>query len=280
LSRGPALGGMALLSLVALLATPEARAADTPPAQCESAYEGVQLLRQRGKLGAAREQAALCARDVCPEVARRDCARWSEELGREIPTVVVVARDEMDRDVPALGLLVDGAPRSELATGRAFELDPGAHVFRLERAGAPAVEQSFTVYQGERDRLLRITVPTGASVAPPRPSLPARGTVAPPSSPGPYGMTAPPPAHVRDGGSSVPAVVVGGISIAILATSAYLGLTGRQDLSNLRASCAPYCTDDQVNPVRTRLTASDWALGVGLVGAAAAVSLFVLRGSF
>jgi hypothetical protein len=78
----------------------------------------------------------------------------------------------------------------------------------------------------------------------------------------------------------VPAIVVAGLSAVALGTSAYLGLTGRQELSDLRSSCAPSCTDAQVGPVRTRLTASDVALGVGLVGAALAVYLFAIRGTF
>jgi len=255
----------AWLALLLLSVPLPARGADVPGAQCESAYEGAQLLRQRGKLLAAREQAGLCARDVCPEVARRDCARWAEELGREIPTVVVVARDEADRDVAALRLLVDGVPRSELATGRAFELDPGAHAFRVERPNAAAVEQSFTVYQGERDRLLRITVPGGVVVGTPAP-VPMRVTI--------------PPRAPAERSSALPAFVVGGLSVVVLATSAFLGLTGRQQLSDLRATCAPACTDAQVTPVRTRLVVSDVTLGVGLVGAAVAVSLFAFRGSF
>jgi hypothetical protein len=258
--------------LASLLAGPATHAADAPAApaaQCESAYEGVQLLRQRGKLVEARDQAAICSRDACPEVGRRDCARWSEELAREIPTVVVVARDEADHDVPAARLLVDGAPRTELASGRPFELDPGAHVFRVERQGAPAVEQSFTIYQGERGRLLRVTVPRAEVAIAPR---------VPPAYAVPPATTSATPASERP--SILPSAIVGGLSIAMLATSAYLGLTGRQQLSDLRSSCAPACTDDQVNPVKTRLTVSDWTLGVGVVGAAIAVSLFTLRGSF
>lgn len=244
---------------------PGAQAADPSPAQCEPAYEGAQLLRQRGKLLAARDQAAICARDACPEVARRDCARWTEELAREIPTVVVVARDESDRDASLARVLVDGVPRSEPGSGRAFELDPGAHAFRVERSGAPPVEQSFTVYQGERDRLLRILVPRMA---------PAWQPLAP-IAPVTAERASPPERH-----SALPAYVVGGLSAAVLATSAYLGLTGRQQLSDLRSSCAPACTDDQVSPVRTRLVLSDVALGVGLVGAAITVTLFALHGSF
>jgi hypothetical protein len=255
-------------ALASLLVSADLRAADAPPSQCEPAYEGVQLLRQRGKLIAAREQAAVCAREGCPDVARRDCARWTEELAREVPTVVVVARDEADRDIPGSRLLVDGVTRPELASGRAFELDPGAHTFRVERPYGPTVERPFTVYQGERDRLLRIIVPGAAGASPP--AVPIRREVPPPATS--HGST--------EGPSALPAFVVGGLSLAVLATSAFLGVTGRQQLSDLRATCAPACTDDQVNPVRTRLVASDVTLAVGLVGAALAVSMFALRGSF
>ena len=260
----------ALLFLLApSVFAPAVQAAHGPQAQCESAYEGVQLLRQRGHLLAARDQASMCARDVCPDVARKDCARWGEELATEIPTVVVVAREERDRDVPGLRLFVDGAARSELASGRAFELDPGAHTFRVERANGPAVEQSFTVYQGEKDRLLRVLLPAVTAPSPTPPPLPSPVFAPTPASP-------PQP----EGRSAVPAFVVGGLSVALLATSAYFGLTGRQELSDLRSMCAPACTDDQVNPVRTRLVLSDVALGAGLVGAAVAVTLFVLHGKF
>lgn len=250
----------------ALLASPGSRAADGPQAQCESAYEGVQLQRQRGKLIAAREQAAVCSRDACPEVGRKDCMRWEEELAREIPSVVVVVRDEADHDVPVARVLVDGVPRAEAASGRAIELDPGAHAFRVEPRSTPAIEQAFTVYQGERGRILRVAAPRADAPIAPR---------LPPGYPVP-----PPPGEAPERQSILPVAVVGGLSVAVLATSAFLGLTGRQQLDDLRGSCAPACTDDQVSPVRTRLVLSDVTLGVGLVGAAVAVSLFALRGGF
>ncbi len=240
---------MGVLGLVTLWPR-SGRATDAPTtaAQCEAAYEGTQLMRQRGKLLAARDQADVCARDACPDVARNDCARWSGELAKLVPSVVVVAREPSGRDVPGSRLLVDGTVRPELASGRAFELDPGTHLFRVERAAGPAVEQ---------------TLPP-SSVPHPAPAPPSPSSEAPSSA-----------------GSLVPAAVAGGIAVVLLGTSAYLGLTGRQELSDLRSSgCAPDCTGSQVDPIRSRLTASDWTLGVGLVGAAVAVSLFAFRGSF
>ena len=258
-----------MLIIPLMIAT--AAAADTP-AQCEPSYEGTQLLRQQGKLRDARDHAALCARDVCPQIARGDCARWVDELTREIPTVVVVARDPEGKDIPLQRLLVDGLVRPEVASGRAFELDPGAHTFRVEPTDGAAVQATFTVYQGERDRLLRMTLPAKAWV-----------TGAAPPSAAPFLATTPVPAPApasADRPSIAPAVVVGVASAVVLATSAYLGLTGRQQLSDLRSSCAPACADSQVGPVRTRLVVSDVTLGVGLVGAALAAYLFAVRGAF
>jgi hypothetical protein len=258
-----------LFVLASLLPLGAASGAESPTAQCVPAYENAQLLRQRGKLVAAREQAGVCAREQCPEVARKDCARWAEELGREVPSVVVVVRDEADRDVPSARLFVDGAPRLDAASGRAFELDPGSHVFRVEQASQAAVERSFTVYQGERDRVLRVMVPSRtASVAPP--VAPAPLATQTPRPPPPAVTAATQAVHP----SYVAAATVAGFSVATLAVSAVLGLTGRQQLSDLRSSCAPTCTDAQVDPVRTRLTASDVTLGAGLVGSAVAVYLF------
>jgi len=257
------LSSLPLLFIAALPAP--ARGAEPPTAQCASAYENAQLLRQRGKLLAAREQAGSCAREQCPEIARRDCARWAEELGHEIPSVVVVVRDEADHDVAGARILVDGAPRSEVASGRALELDPGAHVFRLERPNGPPVERSFSVYQGERDRILRMTAPSQPAVPAPIAARPVAPVVV--------------LAATSDRPSYLPTAIAAGFSIVSFAVSAYLGLTGRQELSDLRASCAPSCSNAEVDPVRTRLTFSDVALGAGLVGTVVTAYLFVRASS-
>jgi hypothetical protein len=273
------------LLVVPALAT-SARGADSPStALCTSAYENAQIFRQHGKLLAARERASACARDQCPEIARHDCARWAEELAREVPSVVVVGRDEADRDVPVQRVLVDGVPHPEVTSGRPFELDPGAHVFRLERADAPPVERAVTIYQGERDRVLRIPLPTqpplspagGAATAPSSNPSPANaGSAPPPASSPPASVGA--GEHASSASYALP-VVVAGLSVASFVAAGYLGVTGRQQLSDLRTSCAPTCSDAQVDPVKTRLTLSDAALGVGIVGAALATYLFVRAAS-
>jgi hypothetical protein len=73
----------------------------------------------------------------------------------------------------------------------------------------------------------------------------------------------------------VPALLVGGAAVAAFGVSAWLGITGRNDLSGLNGSCAPYCSDEGVNFVKRELYASDIVLGLGIVGAAVSAYLFL-----
>lgn len=236
----------AVLATGTALSTP-ARAAEPSPAACASAYEAVQVLRRNGRLVGARDAALVCAHPACPEVGRADCRAWAQEIAKEIPTVVVSLRDDAGADVRIVSVTIDGVVRADAASGRAFEIDPGEHVFRVERAGAPPVERSFAIVHAERDRILRFQV-----AAPPRTSTPR-----------------------ASGASYTPAIVSGVIAGGLLGVSAWLGVSGRNDLSQLRATCAPTCTDDQLSPVRRRLVASDVTLGAGLVAAALSFYFFV-----
>lgn len=242
--RGRAPGIAAALAAITISAP--ARTADPTPEQCASSYESAQLLRQGGHLVAARDAALVCARASCPRAARKDCEAWVIEITREIPTVTVVSRAEGGGDDRGVRVLVDGVPRAEAASGRAFEVDPGSHVFRVERPGEPPAEQTVSVVQGEHGRILRLL--------PERPSAP--------------------PAPPEQRRSYVPAFVVGGIAAAFLGVSAGLGLSGRSDLSHLRATCAPACTDEQVSPVRLKLLFSDLALAAGIASAGVSIYLF------
>lgn len=241
---------VAVALAASLVATP-ARSEPTIAAQCTSSYESAQLLRQSGKLIAAREAATACARTGCPDVVQQDCSAWAGEIQKQIPSVIVIARDEATGDERGARVIVDGTERPEAASGRAFELDPGAHAVRIERNGNQPFEQTITVVQGERDRVLRFVL----RVAPPVESV---------------GVATEPPRV-----SYVPAAIVGGGAVVLFGASAWLGLSGRSDLSKLRGSCAPSCADDRVDPVRRTLLVSDVLLTVGVVAAGVSIVLFV-----
>ncbi len=258
-TRGAALG-LTFVVPALLSAGSSALAGDSGAAACQAAYEDAQLLRRSGKLIEAREAALVCSRPSCPEVARRDCAGWAGEIQREVPSVVVVAQDEYYVDEHGARVFVDGSERAEAASGRAFELDPGEHVFRLERPGYEPMERAIVIVQGERDRILR---------------FPLRALAPPPPAPAPPHASPPqerPILHERR--TYLPAILAASGTAAAFGVSAWLGLTGRSDLSDLRSTCAPACTDAQVDPVRRKLVASDIVLGVGLVGAVVSAFFF------
>ncbi|HEX7669410.1 MAG TPA: hypothetical protein VF395_07505, partial [Polyangiaceae bacterium] len=80
---------IALLGALALgLSCGTAKADDAKKAECASAYERSQELRQSGKLRKAGEALVLCTQEVCPAFVRTDCAQWLTEVTQETPTVV------------------------------------------------------------------------------------------------------------------------------------------------------------------------------------------------
>jgi hypothetical protein len=243
-------------SFLLLFVSSTARGAEGPSA-CMSAYEDTQLLRRNGKLLEARDAALVCSRASCPDVARTDCAAWAGEIQREIPSVAVVAQDAYYTDEHGARVIVDGIERAAAASGRAFELNPGEHVFRVERLGYEPMERTVVIVQGERDRILRFPLHALA------PSPPA-------TSPAPPAAFAP-----RRQATYLPALVAAGASAVTLGVAAWLGLTGRSDLSQLHTTCAPDCSDAQVDPVRRKLVASDIVLGVGILGTALSAYLFL-----
>jgi hypothetical protein len=244
-----------------LLLAASVQAADATPPSCMTAYENAQLYRQSGKLIEAHDAALICSRPSCPDVGRKDCEAWAAEIEREIPSVVVVVQDQYYVDERGARVVVDGVQRPGGASGRAFELNPGEHVFRVERPGFEPIERSIVVVQGERDRILRFSLRPLTPPAPPPP--PPQPTQVPESTP-PAART-----------TYVPALLVGGAAVAAFGVSAWLGVTGRSDLSNLRDTCAPACLPDDVDSVKRKLYASDIVLGVGLIGAAVSTYLFL-----
>ena len=137
-------------------------------------------------------------------------------------------------------MLVDGAPHPEIAAGRAFESRSGrarlpsrargrsagrAVVHRLPGGARPRPPPDGAWTAGRRSA--RPSSRLRSSSPPPRRGSPSRRVDLPPTL-----ATASSPAS-RSPRSPRPA---------------YLGLTGRQELSDLRSTCAPYCTDAQVEP--------------------------------
>jgi hypothetical protein len=228
-------------------------------ATCVKASEAAQSLRDEGKYKRAREQLLVCTRDACPSVVRKDCAGWLSEIDASMPSVVVSARDASGKDLVDVKVTLDGQPLTDKLDGKPVTIDPGKHALRYEATGSPAVEEEIVMHAGEKNRALNVRLGAPAGPAP---------SPASPSEASPRADT---------GGRVPPAVafVLGGIGLVAIGSFAYFGLTGKNDVSDLRSTCAPACDQDKVDKARAKLIIADISLGVGIVALGVATYLLI-----
>jgi hypothetical protein len=244
----------------ACLAARAADAADKAAVACIQSAEDGERATKAGEILRARELFARCAARECPAMLRRDCSSWLEDADRQIPSIVLGARNEQGRDVVDARASVDGALVREQLDGNAIALDPGSHVVRFEKAGVPPVEVQVVLRAGEKNR------PIIATLAPPAPPVPAAAAVSPPPP-----LTPPTPAPESGGHVPAGAWALGGVAVVALGVFGVFAVSGENAANTLRSTCAPGCTDGQVQTVRVKLIAADTGLGVGVLSLAAAI---------
>jgi hypothetical protein len=272
---------VAVFVLVASLAP---RAGADEKQACVRAVERAQVDRLDGRLRAAREGFVTCARAVCPDAIRVDCTRWVAEVDASLPTVVIDAVWADGHDVAGLTVTLDGQPLTGAATGRAVALDPGSHAFRFDAPGAAPVEASYMIREGEKNRILHLTLrPVDASASLPAPSSAASASTSP--------SNAVPPDLWRasEGGAAarsrpapnrpVPtsAFVVGGVALASFGGFVYAGLAGTGELNHLRDACAPSCDPTRVDAARREILIGDVLGYIALAAAGVATWLVLTR---
>lgn len=202
---------------------------------CAKASEEAQEMRSAGRLRSSRGRLRVCIRDVCPGVIRADCATWLAEVEAAMPTVVIDARDAAGHDVVDVEVTVDGEPFAGSLDGKALAIDPGAHTFRYERRGAEVVEQDILIREGQKDRLLDVTLKSPAANGPP-----------------------------------VAAFALAAVAVASTVGYAYFGISAQQGADNLRRTCAPKCAESSVDDLRGQAVAANVLFGVAVVAVAGA----------
>ena len=248
----------ALLVAAIVLVGAAARADDTPPVaaqaeagadaskvECLQHHETAQILRRGRRLLEARAALQACSRAACPGPIRSDCIDWLEQVGRSLPSLVVTA-SARGADLANVRVFIDGKLVAARLNGSALEIDPGEHQFRFESPPWPPVEGMILVSEGVKGR------PIDAEFAPPSPATEIRT----------------PP--VLD-------YILGGIALASLGTFAYFGASALYDRQQLDQRCAPFCRQDEVNPVRMKLIVADTALGVAVTSLAVGLYLRAVR---
>lgn len=254
--RHPAL---AVLTTLALSLATAAANADGKTDACEAASLRAQRARLTHSLIESRKQALACALPECPPVIRRDCDRWVAELDGILPTVVLGAQNADGHDLHDVRVEIDGAVVTEHLDGSAQVLDPGAHLFRFTpRDGSPPLEQSIIVREGERNRPVAVTFPP---IGPPKPS----------------------PSVARDASAARVAtgatLAFAGASVLAFTATAIFGIGGVSRYRDLKDGCgrAHACLPADVEDARTRIAVADVAFGIGVVAAAAALTVWLTR---
>lgn len=218
--------------------------------QCAQSYEKAQYLRKEAKLRDARASLIVCANEACPAATRTDCVPWLAEVESAIPTVAIAVRDENGNDLAGAHVTIDGADVA-MESGKAIEIDPGQHAVHVQTSDGLAADESFVARPSEKNRIVTLVVKSRAHAA----------TAVP--------VETPPPAEPEHRSIALPLglTVLGAAGIG--AAFAF-GFAAKSQASDLRSSCAPRCTDSDLDPVRSKLLLSDIGLGIGVVALVAA----------
>lgn len=210
---------------------------------CFDHHELGQEQRQAGKLVESRVAFLDCAASSCPSAVQRDCERWSREVAAELPKLEIEVRfagkPRNDASVE-----IDGEPHAD-ALASAVVLDPGPHRYRVRLAGARGVEGELVLRAGEPVHQLSLELES-----------------------------------LEEGSRPVPTLswVLGGVGVAGAGSFLYFGLSSRSLEHELERTCAPLCSNQQIDRVRQRSLIANVSLGVGLASLASAAALYLLSG--
>ena len=247
-------------------------------ASCAEAYESAQESRVSGALQQTRSRLAYCAQAECPSFVQKDCARWLEEVDKELPSVVVsvvglAADAAATSSSQPLSLKIDGAAVSEPLSGKAISLDPGKHELVLERPGAEPITRTILAQQGVQNRSVEFRLANGqvegdgaSSVG-----LDSAGSASSPMRTAAY--------------------VAWGVGAVGLGAFAVLGTLARTDKDRFEEECAQQTSvpanvkpgvcldttlDDRKSSYEREEVMADVGLLTGIIGAATGTVLFIL----
>jgi hypothetical protein len=241
--------GAAAVGLACSLFASTAFAEPAAKADCASAYEKSQELRNAGKMRQSEGTLVKCADPTCPGFIQADCTQWLVEVQRDMPTVVIAARDERGSETEHVRVSIDG------------------EVWLTELV--KPIEQKVLVRQGQKGRAIEVSFAPGGG------DIPAESPYADfPREKEPPNV----PPEPRPSGEFLRpyAYVAGGVGLAGVVTFAVLGATGKSRENELRRRCVDQCDPGDVDSIRTKYVVADVALGVGIAGLGSAVALFLL----
>ncbi|NUP10955.1 MAG: hypothetical protein HOW73_33330 [Polyangiaceae bacterium] len=222
-------------------------------AACVQSANKVVVLRRDKKLVEAKKELAICAQESCDEVVRDDCKTWLAEVDAQLPSVVFSAKDGAGNDLVEVEVSSDGRVLTKRLDGTTLSLDPGQYVFRFVAPRQPPQEKSVVIAEGQKSRAIDIVFAEADNPAPPNQNTTSANLV-------------------------VPAWITLGVGAGGLVAFGVLQGIGQSEYSDLEDTCGTThsCTDEQIDPVQTKLVASIPLLGVGAAGVVTATVLFIV----
>jgi hypothetical protein len=229
--------------------------------QCASSYENAQLFRLRGRYVEARDALLVCLSNECPKLLRSDCLTWLPQVEASLPSVVFAISDVHGKDVEAARVYANGKLLEGHGDGRAHAIDPGVYKLRFEAPGHKPEEQTLTVREAEKNRMVRVRL-----------ALDANGTHAAGAAAEP-GIVANelPPGETHRLDIPVLTYALGGASVASLGLFTYFAVAGKREHDRLEKACAPECEKSRTKEGRRKYILADVSLGVSMACAGAAV---------
>lgn len=237
--------------------------------ECLGAHADSQMLRKQGQLLAAHAKLLVCAQEACPALVANDCATWLSEIEASLSSVVFAVSDEAGQDVIETRVLANGKLISERADGRAIQIDPGTYTFRFEAPPRAAVEETVSIRQGEKNRIVRVQF----ALAPSTTNKP--GQMALPE----FTQAPEHPRAGKSGGIPTGTWVLGGVALAGAAaftTFAVLGHGKYSDAEKCRANARCDDLDELIDSGKRDYVVADIALGVAIASAGAAIIVFLV----
>jgi hypothetical protein len=242
---------------------------------CVASFDRAQRLRAEGKLRDSRDALIECARDTCPALVRRDCTQWMGEVLTSLPSVVIGAQDATGKDLVKVRVSVDGNVVADRLEGKAFAVDPGAHVFRYELPDGTAVEEQVLVREGEKNRALMARFPNAGTAVVPLSVAPLPPQLPPPTP------TVRPPEEEPSTQSSPANLIVGLVSgiagLGALGGSLAFDLMGTSEADALPCGKTHSCSSADTAPASQKYTYADVLLGVGAAAVVLGSVVLIVR---
>jgi hypothetical protein len=237
-------------------------------------------LRKQSKLLDAREQLVGCARATCAAAMKRECAAALTELSKLVPSVTFTARDESGKELVDVKVSLEERVIQDGLTGLTVDVDPGEHTFAFASPGRAALSVKEVILISEHAHPITVTFGSAIKEAP-APAV-VIAPVPPVAVPVPASATpvlsssdkTPPTAS--KGPAVLPVVLLAVAGGLFVGGSVFVGITAKNEISDLKSQCAPRCTDDQVSGPNSKLIVSDVLLGAGVLSLGGAALVYFL----